>query len=133
MTTNIPIIYGSEIIAQASAAITADDDSDGVLTTIDNSLSGNGAGCHMYQCFVNVTSGPTSDAVCRLYYAGARSGTPSNFDSGSLSVAIPAAGTGDFSLGYLDIPDPVSRCKIAAENYGFTASLIVVPVLPQAQ
>lgn len=133
MATRFPIIYDSVITAQASAAITGDAISAGALTTIDNSKTGNGGGCHLYKCTVNVTVAPSSDAVCRLYYAGADSGTPANFDTGSLSVKIPSGGTGDFPLGDIIVPDPVSRVKIGAEDYGFTASLKVRPVLPEGQ
>lgn len=134
MATQIPIVYGTTITAQASAAITADTVSTGALTTIDNSKTGNGGGCHLYKCIARVTVGPSGGAaVCRLYYAGAESGTPANFDSWSLSANIPSGGTGDFPLGDIIIPDEVSRVKIGAEDYGFTASLIVVPVLPEAQ
>lgn len=134
MANKIPIIYEASITAQASAAITADTDSGGTLTTIDNSKTGNGKGCHGYKCFVNVTVGPSGGAaIARLKYAGRSSGTPDKFDSGSLSVEIPAAATGEFELGDIYDPAPVSRCKLAAEDYGFTASLIVVPILPEAQ
>lgn len=133
MTTKMPIIYESEITAQASAAITADTDSGGSLTMITNTTAGNGGGCHLYQCFVNVTAAPSGDAVCRLYYASSPSGTPDQYDSGSLSVSIPSGETGTFDLGCIISPAKYSYCKIAAEDYGFTASLIVVPVLPEAQ
>ena len=133
MTTQIPIVYGTTITAQASAAITAGTVSTGALTTIDNSKTGNGGGCHLYKCIARVTAAPSGAAVCRLYYSGAESGTPTNFDSGSLSVSIPSGATGDIPIGDIIIPDQVSRVKIAAENYGFTASLIVVPILPEAQ
>lgn len=134
MANKIPLIYESAIAAQASAVITADTDSTGALTTIDNSKTGNGAGCHGYKCFVDVTVGPSGgDAVARLKYAGKSSGTPTKFDSGSLSVTIPSGETGEFELGDIYDPAPASQCKLAAEDYGFTASLIVVPILPEAQ
>lgn len=133
MSNKIPIIYESSITAQASAAITADADSAGTLTTITNSLTGNGKGCHEYQCFVNVTVAPSGDATAVLKYAGASSGSTFKFDDGSLTVTIPNGETGEWFLGSIFSPAPVSQCKLAAEDYGFTASLIVVPVLPEAQ
>ena len=134
MANEIQTKYGSTITAQASVAITADTDSGGAMTTIDNTPTGNGGGCQEYQCYVNVTAAPATEAVARLYYAGAYSSTtPVNFDSGSLSVKIPAAATGEFTLGIIYDPDKYSRVKIAAEDYGFTASLVVVPVLPEVQ
>ena len=134
MAIKIPIIYESAITAQASAAITAGTDSAGALTTIDNSKTGNGAGCHAYKCFVNVTVAPSGGAAtARLKYSGKSSGTPDKFDTGSLSIKIPNGETGEFEMGDIIEPAPVSRCMLAAEDYGFTASLIVVPILPEAQ
>ena len=134
MANEIQLKYGSAITAQASDAITAGTDSAGAKTLITNTSAGNGGGCQGYQCFVNVTAAPTTEATARLYYAGAYSDTtPDNFDSGSLSVKIPASATGEFSMGIIYDPDKYSYCKIAAEDYGFTASLVVVPILPEAQ
>lgn len=134
MANKIQFIYESAITAQESAAITADTDSTGALTTIDNSKTGNGAGCHIYKCFISVTSAPSGgDALARLKYAGKSSGTPDKFDDGSLSVKIPDGATGEFELGSVYNPAQFSRCKLAAVDYGFTASLIVVPMLPEAQ
>lgn len=134
MPNKVPQIYESSITAQASSAITAGADSAGTLTTIDNSKTGNGGGCHAYKCFVSVTVGPVGgDAIARLKYAGKSSGTPDKFDDGSLNVKIPSGETGEFELGDIINPAAVSRCKLAAEDYGFTASLIVVPILPEVQ
>lgn len=135
MANEIQLKYKSAITAQESAAITADADSGGVLNVITNTSAGNGGGCHAYQCFVNVTVGPVGGAAtARLKYAGAYSDTtPDNFDSGSLSVEIPASATGEFPLGIIYDPDKYSYVKLAAEDYGFTASLVVVPILPEAQ
>ncbi len=134
MANKIPIIYESSITAQASITLTADAALSTIgCVTIDNSKTGNGAGCHGYKCFVNVTVHSGGDAVCRLYYAGASTGTPAKFDSGSLSVEIPSAETGEFELGDIYNPAELSRVAIAAEDVGFTASLVVVPMLPEAQ
>ena len=134
MANEIQLKYGSAITAQASAAITANAMSGGILTTIVNTPAGNGGGCQAYQVFVNVTSAPSTEATARLYYAGAYSdATPDNFDKGSLSVAIPVSATGEFSMGIIYNPDKYSYCKLSAEDYGFTASLTVVPILPEIQ
>jgi|GEM_PF-7099518 len=134
MATRIPIIYDSSIEAQSSIALTADAalDTTGCVT-LDNTLTGNCAGAHAYQCFVNVTAHTGGDAICRLYYSGASTGTPAKFDTGSLNVKIPSAETGEYPLGPLFYPDKLSRIAIAAEDVGFTASLNIVPILPQAQ
>ena len=134
MPTQIPIVYASPITAQASAAITAGADSAGILTTITNTQAGNGKGCFAYKCFVNVTVAPSGGAaIARVKYAGASTGTPAKFDSGSIGVSIPNGGTGEFEIGDMINPAPVSQVKLAAENYGFTGSLIVVPMLPESQ
>jgi hypothetical protein len=36
-------------------------------------------------------------------------------------------------MGIIYDPDKYSYCRLGAENYGFTASLVVVPILPEAQ
>lgn len=134
MANKIPQIYETSVTVQASAAISAGTDSTGTLTTIDNSKTGNGGGCHLYKCFVSVTVAPSGgDATARLKYAGKSSGTPDKFDSGSLSVEIPDGETGEFELGDIINPAPVSRCKLAVEDYEFTGSLVVVPILPEIQ
>ena len=134
MPNKIPQIYKASIVAQTSALIFAGADSSGLLTTVNNSKTGNGGGCHAYKCFVNVTVGPVGgDAVARLKYAGGSSGAADKFDSGSLFVKIPAGETGEFELGDIINPAPVSRCMLAAEDYGFTGSLIVVPILPEVE
>lgn len=133
MPNKIPQIYEAQIEAQASAAITVDTDSTGALITIDNSISGDGKGCQKYKCFANVSSAPTGDAVARVKYAGAITGTPDNFDEGTIGAKIPSGQTGVFEIGDIRDPAPVSRCKLAAEAYGFTASLIVIPILPEVQ
>ena len=135
MANEIQLKYGSAITAQASATISADAMSSGTLTVINNTSSGNGGGCQGYQCFVNVTTAPSGgDATARVYYAGAYSDTtPDNFDNGSLSVEIPDGETGEFPLGIIYDPDKYSYVKLGAEDYGFTASLVVVPILPEVQ
>jgi hypothetical protein len=133
MATEIPIKYETGVTAQASAAITADTDSTGSCTTIDNSTSGNGSGCHGYKCFAVVTVAPSGDAVARVKYAGIDTGTPTKFDSGSIGVEIPSGETGTFEIGDIYSPAKYSQVKLAAEDYGFTASLLVVPMLPEAQ
>lgn len=133
MATQIPIIYKSYITAQAAASITADTISTGTLTTITNTIDGNGGGCHAYQVFVYVSSPPSGNAIARIYYAGKQNGAPTNFDSGSLSVRIPQGTAGTIEAGIIYAPALYSQVKLGAEDYGFGASLIVVPILPEAQ
>lgn len=134
MANEIQTKYESSITAQASDIIAAGDPSDATLTTIDNSSSGNGSGCSAYKCFAVVTTAPSGgDAVARVQYAGIDTGTPSKFDSGSIGVTIPDGETGTFEIGDIYNPAQYSRVRLAAEDYGFTASLIVVPMLPEAQ
>jgi hypothetical protein len=134
MPNLIPTTYKTAITAQASAAITAGSDSAGSLTTIDNSKTGNGGGCFGYKCFVNVTVAPSGGAaIARVKYAGISTGTPTKFGAGSLAVSIPDGVTGEFEAGDIYSPAPLSQVKLAAVNYGFTASLNVVPMLPEVQ
>jgi len=135
MANKLPIIYESAITAMPSRSLTTSSTlSDTSLVTIDNSLTGNGNGCHAYQCYCLVTTAPSGgNATARLYYSGVHTGTPTNFDSGSLSVEIPSGETGTFGMGEIIAPDKLSRVQILAESFDFTASLVVVPVLPEAQ
>lgn len=133
MATQIPIIYKSDITAQASTSITAGTISTGTLTTIINTIAGNGGGCHAYQVFVSISSPPSGNATARIYYAGKQNAAPTNFDSGSLSVSIPQGTTGTIEAGIIYAPALYSQVKLGAEDYGFSASLIVVPILPEAQ
>lgn len=134
MTNKISILYESDITAQTSAAITEPNDSGGALTTIDNTIGQNGNGCHAYKCFVVVTVAPSGgDAIARLKYAGINSGTPTEFDNGSIGVTIPDGETGTFEIGDIITPAKFSQVKLAAEEYDFTASLVVTPMLPEVQ
>jgi hypothetical protein len=83
---------------------------------------------------VDVTTAPSGgDAIARIKYAGASTGTPAKFDDGSIGVTIPDGETGEFEIGDIINPAPVCRVKLAAEDYGFTGSLIVSPMLPESQ
>lgn len=132
----IPFVYRSPITAQASAAITTGADSAGAITTIDNTIpaTSNGRGCNFYTCFVDVTVAPSGgDATARIKSAGRASSGTFKFDNGSLSVNIPDGETGQFRAGIMVADSPYSQAKLAAEDFGFTGSLIVVPVLPEGQ
>lgn len=136
MANEIPIIFKGAITAQASAAIDVDVDGDsaGALTTIDNSLTGNGKGCHFFTCYINVTVAPSgANAVASVKYAGVSSGTSFKFDSGSLSKTIPDGETGEWEMGPMMATAPLSQVKLYVEDADITASLIAVPILPQAQ
>jgi hypothetical protein len=134
MANELQLKYRSPITAQASATVPTAGMSAGATTVLVNTPEGNCAGAQAYQCYLNVTTGPTTAATARLYCAGAYSITnPGIFDSGSLSVAVPASTTGEIPLGILYDPDKYMTLKLGAENYGFTASLVVVPILAEAQ
>jgi len=127
------IVYKDPITAQASAAIIAGSDSAGALTTINNDPAQNGGGCFAYKCFVNVTVAPSGGAaVARVKYAGISAGNPEKFDNGSICVEIPDGETGEFDIGDIYTPAELSQVKLVAEDYGFTASLVVVPMVPGA-
>lgn len=136
MANEIQLKYGTAITAQASATVPTTGMSTGTTTVLVNTPAGNCAGAQAYQCYLNVTTGPTTAATARLYCAGTYSDTtPDIFDSGSLSVAVPAstAGVGEIPLGILYDPDKYMVLKLGAESYTFVASLVVVPILAEAQ
>lgn len=124
----------STITAQASAAITADSLSTGTTTTIDRtSSSGNAEGAFEADIYVDVTVAPSGGAATAEIYMEA-SDDNSTFceDEYCLSVEIPDATTGRFHAGCVELPK-YCNLKIMAVSYGFTASLLVVPELPEVQ
>lgn len=135
MANELQLKYRSPITAQASAAIPAGTISTGALTLLTNTPEGNCGGCMAYQCYVKVTVSPSSPATARLYYTGGYYDlTFATFDKGSLSVEIPKFSNGiEIPLGIIYDPDKYSYVKLGAEDYEFGASLIVVPILAEAQ
>lgn len=138
MANKIELDYQALITAQASAAISAGSDSGGSLTTITNTSAGNGKGADCFKAYCVVTVAPSGGAATAcLKYAPSYNSTMTdiNFDDGSLTVEIPNGGTGKFYLGDLYSPAQYFQCKLAETggDYGFTASLVLIPVLPEVQ
>lgn len=120
--------FGTRITAQASAAITADAFSGGTQTQIDKTSSGNGDGAQWFDCYIDVTSAPTSDATCELWISGSSDGTDESVYEYALSVKVPTTVTDQYHLGQLFTTPRKFNAKIKAIDYGFTATLYLTPV-----
>ena len=117
---------GTRITAQASAAITAGADSAGAQTLVDKASAANADGAQWFDVYVDVTVAPSSLATCKLYTTGSSNGIDESAYEGGLSVPIPAV-TDQYRMGQLYGTAQEFKAKIAAEGYGFTATLYITP------
>ena len=128
----------SSIIAQASATITAGSASGGTETPIANTYaaSENGLGADTARMSVYVSgTAPTGDATAEIWTA--------KYDDNNsvyeeyeyaLSVEIPSGSTSkSFSAGWIDLDSSLTKARIEAVDYDFTAELIATPILPEIQ
>ena len=121
-------------VVQASAAITAGAFSAGAETAIDNTYDGgseNGLGADIARLTINVTSAPATAATAEIWTAiyDDFTGAYEQYEY-SHTIAIPVTVTGSYSAGYLDLTATLTKARIKAVGYGFTASLIATPVVP---
>lgn len=132
MANEIQRKYRTSVTAQASAAITADTDSTGTQTALDNTPTGNGGGCEFLRLMLDVTAAPSAEAKAEIYMA--ESDDDSNYTNYVLikTVTVPAA-TGKHKAGAVFFPAKYTQYKIKAIDYGFTASLAAWPQLPEVQ
>lgn len=121
--------YGSAITAQASDAITADTMSGGSTTAIDKASSGNADGALWFDCYINVTSAPSTAASCEMWIEGSPDGTNYAASEYALTCAVPTA-VDRYHLGCLYSTPLEFIATIKAIDYGFTATLELVPVYP---
>lgn len=119
--------YGTRITAQASNAITADAFSAGTQTQIDKASSGNGDGAVWFDCYIDVTSAPTTAGSCELWISGSSDATDESAYEYALTVAVPTTAD-QYRLGPLYGTPREFNAKIKAIDYGFTATLYLVPV-----
>lgn len=119
--------FGSRITAQASAAITADADSSGTQTQIDKASNANADGAQWFDCYVDVTAAPSTEASCELYISGSSNGTDESAYEYALTCVVPTV-AGQYRLGALHTTPQEFNAKIKAIDYGFTATLYLVPV-----
>ena len=124
-------------VAQASAAITADAFSGGTETPLDNTYDGGGENClgaDTARISVNVTAAPATEAIAEIWTAK-YDDENSQYEQYeyALSVTIPVTVTGSYSAGWIELDSTLTKAKIKAVNYGFTAELIATPILPEIQ
>jgi|SRR5690606_16110844 hypothetical protein len=127
--TDIKLRTRAAFTAQASAAITADAFSGGSQTDFDTASAGNADGCDHFDVEVDVTAGPSSDAVCEIWcepleHDGA--GYASAYRIATVPISIVASSAAKYHVPIYNVPRK-GRLKIKALNYGFTASLSVIP------
>jgi hypothetical protein len=136
MPSEIRNKYRAPVTVQAEAAITANNYSGGSQTVIDNTSSGNGGGCNDIECYIAIPTGggASTAATCELYMqASYDGGTTYSAEVYRGMVSVPASTIGHFYFGrVMDVPE-YCKFKVKAVSYGFTASLIAVPVVMEAQ
>jgi hypothetical protein len=118
---------GTRITAQASGAITADAFSTAAETLVDKAASGNADGAQWFDCYVDVTVAPSTAATCEMWMTGSSDGTDESAYEYSLSVAIPTTAD-QYRLGVLYGTPREFHAKLKAIDYGFTATLYLVPM-----
>ena len=119
--------FGTRITAQASAAITADAFSAGTQTLVDKASSGNGDGAQWFDVYADVTAAPSTAASCELWITGSSDGTDESAYEYALTCAVPTTAD-QYRLGSLHTTPQEFKGKLKAIDYGFTATLYLVPV-----
>ena len=138
MASEIRVKLRNPVTVQASAAITAGSYSAGTETAIDNQYSAgteNGLGAEQARMTVNVTTAPSGGAATAEIYTAKYDDQNSAYETYeyALSVSIPDGTTGSFSAGSILLNSTLTKAKIKAVDYDFTASLIATPVTCEAQ
>lgn len=131
MANEIRVKRLSEITAQASAAITANAFSGGAQTAVTQA---NAPGAQALDLYLNVTSAPSTAAEAEIWREASREGTTYAKEEFALRVtqAIATSAALYYAGRMYDI-QAYEKLKTKAINYGFTATLIAVPVLPEVQ
>lgn len=127
--------WAASITAQASAAITADAFSEGAQTVVDATHDGgseNAKGAFAVDVWINVTSAPSNIAEAEIWSAESPDNTNFSTDQFSLVANVPAS-TGYVYIGRHYLQAPYTKLKIKAVDYGFTATLLCMPVTMEVQ
>lgn len=131
MANEIRVKRLSEITAQASAAITANAFSGGSQTAVTQT---NAPGAQALDLYMDVTSAPSTAAEAEIWREASREGT--TYTAAELVLKVPNSITTSAALYYAgrmwDL-QAYEKLKVKAINYGFTAVLYAVPVLPEVQ
>jgi hypothetical protein len=115
--------------AQASAAITADTLSGGTTTDFDTASGGNADGSDHFDAEVDVTSGPSSTAVCEIWCEALQhdgSDYAAAYRIATVPIPIAASTAAKYHVPIYNVPRK-GKLKLKAVNFGFTASLSVIP------
>jgi hypothetical protein len=132
MANEIRVKRLTEITVQASAAITANAFSGGAQTAVTPS---NAAGASALDVYLSVTTPPSTAAGAEVWREASREGTTySTAEFGLSSPVTIATGAGAlYYMGRLWDIQAYEKLKTKAINYGFTAVLYAVPILPEVQ
>ena len=134
MANEIQTKYRTYQTVQASAAITAGAYSAGSQTDIDNIDGANFLGAEGFDLYIDVTSAPSADAIAEIWMeASYDAGTSFAAAEKVSSVAVALTTADEYHIGQIFAPPPYFKLKIKAIDYTFTASLIVVPMVPEVQ
>ena len=102
----------------------------------DNTYDGGSENCKgadQARMTVNVTAAPSSEAIAEIWTAKYDDeNTQYEEYEYALSVTIPTS-TGSYSAGTIVLDSSLTKAKIKAIDYGFTAELIATPILPEIQ
>ena len=119
--------YGTRITGAASAALTADAALTGSPTLIDKASGENGDGAQWFDCYIAVTSAPATAGSCEMWITGSSNGTDESAYEYALTCAVPTTAD-QYRLGSLHTTPQEFKANIKAIDYGFTATLYLVPV-----
>ena len=110
---------------QASNAISTDAFSSGSQTDFDTTASGNADGCDEFECEVDVTAAPSSEAQCLIYLEALQHDT-TGYNEPRLvgSITIPVTVTNKYVVRVYDMPQK-GKLKLYAATAGFTAALSI--------
>lgn len=127
--------WNASITVQAGAAITANNFSSGSQTVIDSTHDGgseNAKGATWIDIWINVTSAPSSEAAAEIWSEESPDNTNFANAQPSLVETVPTS-TGYVYMGRHYIQAPYTKLKVKAISYGFTATVIGLPVTIEVQ
>ena len=132
MANEIRNKYRTAVAVQASAAASAGVLSAGTQTVLDNTSSGNGAGCAAATFYLTVTTAPTSQASAELYVETSIDGT--NYSEPRVAGVFSAIKTAaaDYACDVDSIPR-YSKWSWKPIGYAMTAKLDAMPIVPEVQ
>ena len=131
MANEVKVKSRSSVTVQASAAITAGSYNSSTPTVLSRASSGNADGCWDADIYIDVDAAPSGAATAEIWMAASPDNTNYSAKEYCLSVAVPVTVTGYYHMGTVALP-MYSKLYLKAVTYGFTASLIAIPLCSSA-